>query len=167
GVLPRTLHVDEPSPQVEWSAGAVELLTQSVEWPEAAEPRRAGVSSFGISGTNAHVILEEAPAVEAEPAADAEPPVVVPVAPWVVSGRSEAALRAQAERMAAFLSDASDADPVDVAWSLVSARSVFEHRAVVLSGDRAGLSAVVSGEPVAGVVRGEVVPGRLAVLFSG
>ncbi|WP_143660633.1 ketoacyl-synthetase C-terminal extension domain-containing protein, partial [Streptomyces sp. JHA26] len=168
GVLPRTLHVDEPSPQVEWSAGAVELLTESVEWPERVEPRRAGVSSFGISGTNAHVILEQAPAAEEEPVADdrdgPESPVVVP---WVVSAKSEPALRAQAERLAAFLGDASDVDPVDVGWSLATSRSVFEHRAVVLSGDRAGLSALASGEPAAGVVRGVVVPGRLAVLFSG
>ncbi|WP_143660635.1 ketoacyl-synthetase C-terminal extension domain-containing protein, partial [Streptomyces sp. JHA26] len=167
GVLPRTLHVDEPSPQVEWSAGAVELLTESVEWPERVEPRRAGVSSFGISGTNAHVILEQAPAAEEEPVADAEPPVVPVVVPWVVSAKSEPALRAQAERLAAYVREQADVSPVDVGWSLATSRSVFEHRAVVLSGDRAGLSALASGEPVAGVVRGVVVPGRLAVLFSG
>ncbi|MEU3661908.1 type I polyketide synthase, partial [Streptomyces sp. NPDC032940] len=163
GVLPRTLHVDEPSPYVDWSSGAVELLTDATPWPEGAEARRAGVSSFGISGTNAHVIVEEAPAVVETPVADAVPPVVVP---WVVSAKSEAALRGQAGRLVSFLAE-SDADPVDVAWSLATSRSAFEHRAVVLSGDRAGVSALASGEPVAGVVSGHVVPGRLAVLFSG
>ncbi|MYR43982.1 polyketide synthase, partial [Streptomyces sp. SID5910] len=83
-----------------------------------------------------------------------------------VSAKSEAALRGQSERLAAFLSE-SDVEPVDVAWSLATARSAFEHRAVVLSGDGAGLSALALGEPVAGVVSGQVVPGRLAVLFSG
>ncbi|MYR41680.1 ketoacyl-synthetase C-terminal extension domain-containing protein, partial [Streptomyces sp. SID5910] len=82
GLLPQTLHVDEPSTQVEWSAGAVELLTDAMPWPEGDEPRRAGVSAFGVSGTNAHVILEQAPADEEEPPAASEPPVVVP---WVVS----------------------------------------------------------------------------------
>ncbi|MER7722329.1 type I polyketide synthase, partial [Streptomyces flaveolus] len=164
GVLPRTLHVDEPSQQVDWTAGAVELLTDAMPWPETDQLRRAGVSSFGASGTNAHVILEQAPE---ESAGESSPSVAPSVVPWVVSGRSEAALRGQAERLAAFLGERSELAAVDVAWSLVSSRSVFEHRAVVLSGDRAGLAAVVSGEPVAGVVRGQVVAGRLAVLFSG
>ncbi|MBL1102966.1 ketoacyl-synthetase C-terminal extension domain-containing protein, partial [Streptomyces coffeae] len=97
GLLPRTLHVDEPSPHVDWSAGAVELLTESVAWPESGGPRRAGVSSFGISGTNAHVILEQAPVKVEESVGGVVPPVVVP---WVVSGRSEAGLRGQAEGLA-------------------------------------------------------------------
>ncbi|MFF9772034.1 type I polyketide synthase, partial [Streptomyces sp. NPDC014636] len=188
GVLPRTLHVDEPSPHVDWSAGAVELLTESVAWPESGQARRAGVSSFGISGTNAHVILEQAPdsasapasapvsdgdsvsvsASEEEPARDAEQPLVLP---WVVSGRSESALRAQSERLVSFVGERPELAPVDVAFSLATARSVFEHRAVVLAGERAGfeagLAALVAGEPAAGVVRGQVASGKLAVLFSG
>ncbi|MBL1102722.1 type I polyketide synthase, partial [Streptomyces coffeae] len=133
-LLPQSLHVDEPSPHVDWSAGAVELLTDATPWPETEEPRRAGVSSFGISGTNAHIILEEAPASApeeesaAEPAGDVVPPVVVP---WVVSGKSEEALRAQAARLAASVPELS---PVDVGFSLATTRSVFEQRAVVLDG---------------------------------
>ncbi|WP_329340037.1 SDR family NAD(P)-dependent oxidoreductase [Streptomyces sp. NBC_00663] len=168
GVLPRTLHVDEPSPHVDWSAGAVELVTESVAWPESGRPRRAGVSSFGISGTNAHVILEQAPVSTEVERSESVPPVVVP---WVVSGKSEGALRGQAERLVSFLGKRAELAPVDVALSLVAGRSVFEHRAVVLAGERAGiqagLSALVAGEPAAGLVQGQVVPGKLAVLFSG
>uniref|UniRef100_UPI0015C56214 type I polyketide synthase n=1 Tax=Streptomyces sp. JHA26 TaxID=1917143 RepID=UPI0015C56214 len=134
GLLPQTLHVDEPSPQVDWSAGAVELLTDAMPWPEREEPRRAGVSAFGVSGTNAHVILEQAPATEEEPTADVEPPVVPVVVPWVVSAKSETALRAQAERLAAYVREQADVSSVDVGWSLAATRSVFEHRAVVLDG---------------------------------
>ncbi|MBM7443115.1 acyl transferase domain-containing protein/acyl carrier protein/NADP-dependent 3-hydroxy acid dehydrogenase YdfG, partial [Streptomyces sp. HB132] len=146
GVLPRTLHVDEPSSQVDWSAGAVELLTESVAWPETGEVRRAAVSSFGISGTNAHVILEQAPQVE-----ETVSPAVcsLPVVPWVVSAKSEAGLSAQVERLSAF---AADRNPVDVGFSLVTARGVMNHRAVVV-GDR--------------TVTGTVTPGRTAVLFTG
>ncbi|MEV0621148.1 type I polyketide synthase [Nonomuraea sp. NPDC050404] len=166
GVLPKTLHVDAPSSHVDWSAGAVELLTESVEWPEAGRPRRAGVSSFGISGTNAHVIIEQGPVVS-------EPPAPVAAGgPVVVSGRTEQALREQAGRLASYLSGEPDLGLADVAFSLATTRSVFEHRAVVVAGDReavlAGLRAVAEDRPGAGVLRG--VAGsepRLAVLFAG
>ncbi|MGW2369296.1 type I polyketide synthase, partial [Streptomyces sp. NPDC001667] len=167
GVLPQSLHADEPSSHVDWSAGAVELLAEAMPWPESGRVRRAGVSSFGISGTNAHVIVEQAPEAPEVPAAAGES---LPVLPWVVSAKSEAALRGQAERLLPVARD-EDVAAADVAYSLVAARSVFEHRAVVVAADRAGfeagLGAVVSGEPGAGVVRGVSGPGKLAVIFSG
>ncbi|MGW2370173.1 SDR family NAD(P)-dependent oxidoreductase, partial [Streptomyces sp. NPDC001667] len=164
GLLPQTLHVDEPSPHVDWSAGAVRLLTDPTPWPENDELRRAAVSSFGISGTNAHVILEQAPVAvaEEEPVA-VEPPVVVP---WVVSGKSEAALRAQAERLLAYAGELSS---LDVGFSLAAGRGVFEHRAVVLGDHRDGLSALAEGREVPGVVRGRAAGGddRVAFVFPG
>ncbi|WP_331754621.1 SDR family NAD(P)-dependent oxidoreductase (plasmid) [Streptomyces sp. NBC_00012] len=150
GVLPQTLHVDEPTPQVDWSAGAVELLTESVAWPETGEPRRAGVSSFGVSGTNAHVVLEQAP--EAEEPAVVVAPVALPGVPWVVSAKSEAGLAGQVERLRSFVTERSELSPVDVGFSLVTSRAVLEHRAVLL------------GEQT---VQGSVSPGRVGVLFSG
>ncbi|MCM3813102.1 polyketide synthase, partial [Streptomyces sp. DR7-3] len=173
GVLPRTLHVDEPSPHVDWSAGAVELLTDAVEWPETGRPRRAGVSSFGISGTNAHIILEHVP--EEQPVAGpvTEGPEESGLVPWVVSAKSEGALRGQAERLLPYARSraGAEASVTDVALSLVTTRSVFEHRAVVLASDRAGfvdgLEALSIGDPAPGVVHGAVVSGKLAVLFSG
>ena len=96
--------MDEPSPQVDWSAGAVELLTEARSWPEVGRPRRAAVSSFGISGTNAHVILEQAPESEAEPVPVGLRPVAG-VVPWVVSAKSEAALQAQVERLRSFVAE--------------------------------------------------------------
>ncbi|MFG3395897.1 type I polyketide synthase, partial [Streptomyces parvus] len=157
GVLPQTLHVDEPTPQVDWSAGAVELLRESVAWPETGEPRRAGVSSFGVSGTNAHVVLEQAPVeaeAEAEQAPEVEEPVVValPVVPWVVSAKSEAGLAGQVERLRSFVAGRRDLSPVDVGFSLVTSRAVLGHRAVLV-GER--------------VVRGVASAGRTGVLFSG
>src|SRR5207248_2454675 len=140
GVLPRTLHVDAPSSHVDWSAGAVELLTEQREWRETGAPRRAGVSSFGISGTNAHVILEQAPVVEAPRAA-----AVSPVVPWVVSGRSEAALVAQVERLRSFAGSRPELLPVDVGYSLVTGRSVFDHRAVLLVVEEIAWGSVVPG----------------------
>ncbi|MDX2846859.1 ketoacyl-synthetase C-terminal extension domain-containing protein, partial [Streptomyces ipomoeae] len=134
GVLPATLHVDKPTDQVDWSSGAVELLTQAREWPVNGHPRRAGVSAFGASGTNAHVILEQAPAPEPVPA------VEVPGAvSWVVSGKSVGALREQARRLCAWVEADSGLAPVDVAYSLVKGRSVFDHRAVVTGCDRGEL----------------------------
>ncbi|MFC5059211.1 type I polyketide synthase, partial [Saccharothrix xinjiangensis] len=123
GVVPRSLHVDEPSPEVDWSAGLVELARESVSWPDRDRPRRAGVSSFGISGTNAHVILEQGPAVE-----ESHTPVGGPV-PWVVSAASAEALREQVRRLSGWPGSA-----VDVGYSLVKSRASLAHRAVLLGG---------------------------------
>ncbi|WP_333741615.1 acyltransferase domain-containing protein, partial [Streptomyces sp. IBSBF 2806] len=131
--LPRTLHIDAPSPHVDWSMGHARLLTDNQPWPRTGTPRRAGVSSFGISGTNAHLILEEAPA-ELVPAAVAEPSgVAVPV---LLSGRGEGALRAQAGRLADFLERHPDLPTDTVARMLAGSRTVFEHRAAVTGDDR-------------------------------
>ncbi|MBW5262718.1 acyltransferase domain-containing protein, partial [Streptomyces sp. P01-F02] len=164
GVLPRTLHVDVPTPQVDWSAGAVELLTESRAWPVRDRPRRVGVSSFGLSGTNAHVIVEQAPVVEElEVAATVELPVV----PVVLSARSEAGLSAQAGKLLGV-----SAPLLDVGFSSVVSRAVLEHRAVVAASDREelvrGLTALVEGEVSPSVVRGSARPaGATAFLFTG
>uniref|UniRef100_UPI00262EA19B type I polyketide synthase n=1 Tax=uncultured Streptomyces sp. TaxID=174707 RepID=UPI00262EA19B len=168
GVLPRTLHVDAPSPHVDWSAGAVELLTENRPWPHTGRPARAGVSSFGVSGTNAHVILEQAPAEGTPESAPGTPPALLP---WIVGGRDGQALRAQAERLRDFVADRPGLDAVDLAVSLATTRAPFEHRAVVLAADRdgllAGLGALARDEPHPDVVTGETGPGRLAFLFTG
>nr|WP_325120000.1 SDR family NAD(P)-dependent oxidoreductase [Streptomyces sp. GMR22] len=168
GVLPPSLHIDEPTPHVDWPAGGVELLRDAVEWSAEGAPRRAGVSSFGISGTNAHVIVEQAPHEEERVEVSAADAGVVAC---VVSARSEVALRAQAERLAEFVRADDGLSPAEVASALVTSRSVFEHRGVVLAAGRdgllAGLAALSSGKPAAGVVRGAVLPGKSAVLFSG
>ncbi|HEV2634961.1 MAG TPA: SDR family NAD(P)-dependent oxidoreductase [Actinocrinis sp.] len=165
-LLPPTLHADEPSPHIDWSAGQVRLLTQPVPWPADGRPRRAGVSSFGMSGTNAHLILEQAPTaaattdIEDEYQGDASP-VVAGVPAWLVSGRTREALRAQAARLAEHLA-AADPDPLDVGWALATTRSTFEHRAVVLGADRdellARLSALAAGESSPGVASGVAGP---------
>ncbi|MCD0451742.1 SDR family NAD(P)-dependent oxidoreductase [Actinocorallia sp. API 0066] len=172
GRLPRTLHVDEPTPHVDWSAGAVRLLTAETSWPDHDRPRRAAVSSFGVSGTNAHVILEQAPA--AQEAEEAETPEPVPLAgpvTWVLSGRDEATLRDQAGRLRAWLADRPDLAAADVAFSLATTRTVLGRRAAVLAGDPrealAGLAALAAGEPAPQVVTGTPVRGGTAVLFSG
>ncbi|MEU1290704.1 beta-ketoacyl synthase N-terminal-like domain-containing protein, partial [Kitasatospora sp. NPDC005856] len=165
GVLPATLHAERRTPQVDWSAGAVELLSESRSWPEVDRPRRAGVSSFGISGTNAHVILEAAPQAAAQ-----EPADIDGVLPWPVSGRTAPALSAQAGRLAEFLVGEPESAPTQVARALVS-RAALDHRAVVLGGDRAalldGLAALAAGEPSARVVSGVTAEGRTAFLFTG
>ncbi|MFV2116827.1 type I polyketide synthase, partial [Micromonospora sp. LOL_025] len=172
GLLPSTLHVDEPSPHIEWSAGAVSLLTEARDWPAAGRPRRAAVSSFGVSGTNAHVIIEQPPA-EAEPTRGegAPTPGGLP-APVLLSARSEAAVAAQADRWARWLAGDGELRPVDVAWSSTVSRAVLEHRAVVTATDRdellAGLRALAAGESAATVVTGTgTTRTQLAVLFSG
>ncbi|WP_158839873.1 type I polyketide synthase [Saccharothrix deserti] len=161
GVLPQTLHVDEPTSEVDWSAGAVRLLTESVPWPEVDRARRAAVSSFGISGTNAHLILEGVPA-EPEPA-----PVSNTVVPWVLSAKSADGVRAQAARLAAFVRDNPDLRPVDVALSLATERLAWQHRAVAVGAGcdelLAGLDRIADGsEPVS-----TAVPGRPVMVFPG
>ncbi|MFB0621204.1 ketoacyl-synthetase C-terminal extension domain-containing protein, partial [Streptomyces sp. AGS-58] len=131
GVLPPTLHVDAPSSQVDWTAGAVELLTEARDWPDTGRPRRVGVSSFGLSGTNAHLILEQAAEEDVtEPAAPADG--VVPV---VVSARTAGALAGQAGRLAEFVRR-SGAPMASVAGALVTQRAVLAERAVVVAGSR-------------------------------
>ncbi|MCI4065637.1 acyltransferase domain-containing protein [Micromonospora sp. R77] len=166
--LPRTLHVGTPSSHVDWSAGAVELLTEARPWPRGAEPRRAGVSAFGISGTNAHVIIEETPDETPAPVVPVRPRPTPPVVAWPVSARSPEGLAAQAER----LLTGSEHEPVDVGFSLATTRSALERRAVVLGPDtdglRAGLAALADGRPSADVVTGVATRGGLTgVVFSG
>jgi len=171
--LPPTLHAAEPSAQIDWSSGAVRLLTEAVPWSTNGRPRRAGVSSFGISGTNAHLILEEAPAAGPDERGDSAPPVLTEALAWPVSGRTREALRAQAGRLMAYLEGVGGLDPVDVGWSLATTRSTFEHRAVVVGADgdelRSGLAALASGGSSAAVVSGAVPGGRPKVgfLFAG
>ncbi|MFJ2574617.1 type I polyketide synthase [Streptomyces halstedii] len=190
GVMPRTLHVDRPSPRVDWTEGAVSLLTEATPWPETGRPRRAGVSSFGASGTNAHVILEQAPiapvvleetptaptgatAAADKPVDRTDTPELVPAAvPWILSARTPDALRAQA----AVLHERVVAEPglsvVDVGHSLAVGRSRFAERAVVVGADRgellAGLAALSRGAGSAGVVTGGgPLPGRSVLVFPG
>ncbi|MEU0744198.1 SDR family NAD(P)-dependent oxidoreductase [Streptomyces sp. NPDC006134] len=191
GVLPRTLHADEPSPRIDWSSGRLALLNRAVQWPRTDRPRRAGVSSFGISGTNAHVVLEEAPvdrdapppvsaagdgagsgsvgggAVPAPMAAPAPAPVAVPV-----SAKSGPGLRAQARRLYDRVAADPDATPVDIGYSLATTRAVFSHRAVVVARDRAelltSLRAVAEGSSLPRVRTGTSRRrGPLALLFTG
>ncbi|MFD8913598.1 thioester reductase domain-containing protein [Streptomyces sp. NPDC059575] len=186
GVLPRTLHLDEPTPFVDWSAGEVELLTETRPWPRTDEPRRAAVSAFGASGTNAHVILEQAPAEETEQdtaqetpqEAEAEAPEPPAALPFPVSARSPQALRAQAARLAAHLRDettpgrAAGSQLLDTAHSLATTRAALEQRAVVVGRERedvlAGLDALAAGESAGNLVRGVAgEAGRTVFVFPG
>ncbi|MGW1642903.1 type I polyketide synthase [Streptomyces lavendulae] len=169
GVLPRTLHADEPTPHVDWTAGAVSLLTEAAPWqPDGERPRRAAVSSFGISGTNAHLVLEEAPPA-GDPAAG-EPAPEVPL-PWVVSGRSPADVRAQARRLHRHLAEHPEAGAADVGRSLATTRTHFPHRAAVIGRDRDELMGALldlARGRGAGAVRGTASPGGgTAFLFTG
>ncbi len=170
-MLPATLHVDGPSPHVDWSAGSVSLLTEARPWPAEGRVRRAGVSSFGVSGTNAHVIVEAA-APEPEPVSK---PAGVgprsPVVPWVVSAKSASALRAQSARLAEHVLAHPELDVADVGWSLAG-RTTFEHRAVVVGGDPdrllAGLHELAGDELSGSVIRGAAVPaGKTVFVFPG
>ncbi|MEU9118112.1 beta-ketoacyl synthase N-terminal-like domain-containing protein, partial [Streptomyces sp. NPDC048483] len=181
GLLPRTLHVDVPSSHVDWTQGTVRLLTEQVSWPQGEQPRRAGISSFGLSGTNAHTILEEAPAAPSPEAGQGDqegtaPPAAEPVAagavPWLVSGRTREALRAQAARLLEHLTSHPGLAPVDLAYSLATARSGLEHRAAFTAADlgraRAALTALADGAPAPGLVQDTArTRSKLAFLFAG
>ncbi|MEW1614264.1 MULTISPECIES: type I polyketide synthase [unclassified Streptomyces] len=169
GILPRTLHADEPTPHVDWSAGALELLTEARPWPGGGRPRRAAVSSFGISGANAHVVLEEPPAPRAASTGPA-PAAALPTVPVVLSAKSGAALGAQAARLLDRITAGSDR-LLDLGFSLATTREHLEHRAVLLPGDTdgltAGLRALAAGADEIPVLRGRATEGRTAFLFAG
>ncbi|MEW2031910.1 type I polyketide synthase [Streptomyces roseifaciens] len=193
GALPKTLHVDEPSPKVDWDSGAVELLTEHRAWPETGRPRRSAVSSFGISGTNAHVVLEEAPTEASAPAPDgADPDAAAPsgtpdgtpanaprltAVPWILSARTPEALAGQSRRLREWVAARPGADPADIGCALATTRSRWEHRAVVVGEDTeellAGLARIAAGprdeasrdESIRG--DGSRTAGKLAFLFTG
>ncbi|MEU3483946.1 SDR family NAD(P)-dependent oxidoreductase, partial [Streptomyces sp. NPDC033753] len=195
GVLPKTLHADEPSPHVDWEAGAVSLLTEEREWPEVGRPRRAAVSSFGISGTNAHVIIEQpsqtasvpapapplvspsvSPSVSVEEHRSTEPaggPASSGVAlPWILSGRDERAVQAQAERLHAYAIEHPEASAADIGFSLATSRALLDQRTAVVGADRDelldSLASLARGEDSPTVVRGGTTAmGRTAVLLTG
>ncbi|NGO69525.1 type I polyketide synthase [Streptomyces sp. SB3404] len=177
GLLPRTLHADEPTPHVDWSGGTLALLTETIPWPAHERPRRAAVSSFGISGTNAHVILEQAAeqqstGAEPEPAPEPAPPL--PVVPCLLSASSEAALPAQADRLHQYLAadpEAQHTGLLDLGFSLATGRGQLPHRAVLFAEHREGLldglRALADGAPGPDTVREVAAEGRTAFLFAG
>ncbi len=171
GVLPKTLHVDSPSSKVEWEAGEIELLTEAAEWKPNGHPRRAGISSFGASGTNAHLILEESPAPRGERSeAPGEEGFTGPL-PFLLSAKSDDALRAVAGRLAAYLEANPGLKPADVAFSLATSRAALGQRGAIAAVERgellAGLLALSAGEPSSLVRTASATEGRLAYLFTG
>jgi acyl transferase domain-containing protein/D-arabinose 1-dehydrogenase-like Zn-dependent alcohol dehydrogenase/acyl carrier protein len=176
GVLPRTLHVDEPSPHVDWSTGSVSLLTEQRDWPETGRPRRAGVSSFGISGTNAHLILEQAPGLPSVPGTASEASWDAPVVAVPVSAKSEQALSAQAACLHEYLRATPELGLGDTGFTLATNRAQFDHRAVVVSADRrellSGLQALSEGRSVPHLIRPTGLrpagrPGKTVFVFPG
>ncbi|MFD7447057.1 SDR family NAD(P)-dependent oxidoreductase, partial [Streptomyces sp. NPDC059909] len=169
GVVPKSLHIDEPTGHVDWESGSVSLLTEQRPWTEQGRPRRAGVSSFGISGTNAHVVIEQAPTEDTEPVAAAEDGA--PVVPWILSGKSPEALRAQARRLADHAERHPEHTATDLGLSLATSRSAFEHRATLIGPDRAvlldGVRALADGGMVPGLLRDTRSNGKTAFLFTG
>ena len=190
GVLPKTLHVDAPSSKVDWEAGQIELLREAEVWEPNGRPRRAAVSSFGISGTNAHLILEEGPAsghgktgtpgsgagASSKDSAGAEAngggPATLPgPIPFALSAKSEPALRAQAERLISHLQAEPELEPIDLAYSLATTRAAFEQRAVLFATEReelgAALAELAAGRPGPETITAGARSGRLGFLFSG
>lgn len=169
GVVPPTLHVDRPTPKVEWASGALALVLEERHWPLTGAARRAAVSSFGISGTNAHLILEQADPPEVAPeSADVE---AAPVAPWVLSAVTDDGVHTQAARLRDFLIAHPDARPADVGLSLATTRTSFTRRAVLLGAGiadyLAGLEMILSGADAPHVIRGSATAGQTAFLFTG
>ncbi|WP_131763852.1 type I polyketide synthase, partial [Actinomadura fibrosa] len=159
GLLPASLHIDQPTRHVDWTTGTVQLLTQPTPWPHTQRPRRAGISGFGISGTNAHLILEQPPDQPDQPdRPQPRPPSGDRLTPWVISGHSAEALRAQARRLADHVTAHPEPSPADIGWSLVTTRSAYAHRAVVIGTGRDGLlrslETLADGAPDTGVVTG-------------
>ncbi|WP_394839493.1 type I polyketide synthase [Pendulispora rubella] len=172
GLLPKTLHAETPSPHIDWSSGHIRLLNEPIPWAANGHPRRAAVSSFGISGTNAHLILEEAPHLESSLAPEASSASVPQPLPLLLSAKSETALRAQAGRLREHLLEHPDVVLSDVAYSLATSRHHFEHRAALVARDRDQLLsslqslALAQASPAATVGRSSHA-GKLAILFTG
>jgi acyl transferase domain-containing protein len=170
GVVPATVHLDSATPQVDWSPGTIEVVSRACPWPDQTDrPRRAGVSAFGIGGTNAHVILEQAPPRLATMTSARNRS---PVMPWVLSAKSASALATQAARLRRFVEQHSELDPNDVAYSLVTTRALFDHRAVAVGADRnellSGLAAIASCTPAPNVVAGKAAAtGGTVFVFPG
>ncbi|MGB3437105.1 MAG: type I polyketide synthase [Actinophytocola sp.] len=160
GTLPKSLHAEELTPHVDWNAG-VRVLQEQRDWPEQGRARRAAVSSFGISGTNAHVVLEQVPEPAAAPGQSTGEPV-----PWLLSGASAAGLRGQAARLAEF-ARSSIVDSAAVAGALATARSALEFRAGVPGGDLAALTALAEGREATAVIQGSARPRRTVFVFPG
>ncbi|GHF08356.1 type I polyketide synthase [Streptomyces morookaense] len=166
GLAPKTLHVDSPTPKVDWGVDGVSVLAEALPWPETGRPRRAAVSSFGISGTNAHVVLEQ----HIEPEAP-EPGVPSAGLVWTVSGRTEDALRAQATRLLAFAESGDAPSAEGLAYALATRRTHFRHRLAVTGRDRADLVSALRGHLdtglVPGVAVGAAAGGGVCMLFTG
>uniref|UniRef100_UPI0004C9ED42 type I polyketide synthase n=1 Tax=Streptomyces griseus TaxID=1911 RepID=UPI0004C9ED42 len=173
GTLPKTLHADNPSPHIDWDTGAVALLTEATPWPATGRARRAAVSSFGISGTNAHVILEQPPAEQPDTTPHTpHTPGTAGVLPWILTAKDDTALRRQADRLHRHLTDHPHLTPADIGYSLATTRAVLDHRAAVLGTDRTtlldGLAALARGTTTPTTLR--AAPGRrgkTAFLFTG
>jgi acyl transferase domain-containing protein/thioesterase domain-containing protein len=177
-MLPKTLHVEEPTGSVDWTLGEVSLLTDAVPWPRGEEPRRAGVSAFGMSGTNAHMIIEEAPRELDE----APPPLSeglavglasTDISAWVLSGKGADALRDQATRLGEWVDSRPQIEPLDIGFSLATTRSAFERRAVIVGEGRdellGGLRGLACGKPASALVEGAAdgYGSRVVFVFPG
>ncbi|KAA1247239.1 acyltransferase domain-containing protein, partial [Mycobacterium simiae] len=173
-MLPATLHVEAPTPYVDWTTGHVRLLTQAQPWQPGERVRRAAVSSFGISGTNAHLIVEEAPIPEQANVSRSNNGAVIgesAAVPWVISAKTESALKAQAKRMIAHLADHPQLDIAHVGWSLATGRAGLQHRAAMVGTTRVelttALTALANGQPAPGLVTGRALDGEVVFVFGG
>ncbi|MFF3216097.1 type I polyketide synthase [Streptomyces sp. NPDC002886] len=183
-LLPKSLNIAGPSSEVDWTTGDIELLTEARPWPRGEHPRRAGVSSFGMSGTNAHVIIEEAPEPasstgpaddpgDADDAGATAPATATSLVPVVLSGQSPDALTDQARRLLTHLDARTGDEPsaLDLGFSLATTRTALRHRAAVVAADRTelrqALEALAAGEPYPGLATAATTEGRTAFLFTG